>query len=319
MAGTPRTPTGPPAGWYEDPNGQPVLRWWDGQRWSEHTQPAPGPGDGLCQRCGSPETTHIGGRCPGDAAPAASPHSQIEGELEALKREVQAAKTTEPPGDYGSTGGRRPLSMIPPPPSRSHRFNPPPGWPPPPPNWVPPATPWDPGPSSPPAPENWQWWIPRDGTAEPAWAQASGGRNGPKTSRAPMSRQKKVIVAGAIAVIVVIIIIAQAAAHSGGGQAASSSGGMQARKLAACYGTDGYGNAETMVSADTLQQCGQFVSQLAEAVHPGLLPGGTTALDGTQCTMIAAHSSQEPFSVVVGQNAPGNLCSLLAQDGYLQS
>jgi hypothetical protein len=132
-----------------------------------------------------------------------------------------------------------------------------------------------------------------------------------------MSRQKKVIVAGAIAVIVVIIIIAQA--HSGGGQAASSSGGMQARKLAACYGTDGYGNAETMVSADTLQQCGQFVSQLAEAVHPGLLPGGTTALDGTQCTMIAAHSSQEPFSVVVGQNAPGNLCSLLAQDGYLQS
>jgi hypothetical protein len=49
--------------------------------------------------------------------------------------------------------------MIPPPPSRSHRFSPPPGWPPPPPGWVPPTVPWDAGPSLPPAPENWQWWI----------------------------------------------------------------------------------------------------------------------------------------------------------------
>jgi hypothetical protein len=73
-----------------------------------------------------------------------------------------------------------------------------------------------------------------------------------------------------------------------------------------------------MVSADTQQECGQFVARLAEAVHPGLLPGGVTALDGTQCTMIAVPSSQEPASVVVGQNAPGNLCSLLAEDGYQQ-
>lgn len=29
-------PAGPPAGWYADPNGQPVHRWWDGQRWTEH-------------------------------------------------------------------------------------------------------------------------------------------------------------------------------------------------------------------------------------------------------------------------------------------
>ena len=49
--------------------------------------------------------------------------------------------------------------MIPPPPSRSHRFNPPPGWPPPPPGWVAPTTPWDAGPSFPPAPDNWNWWI----------------------------------------------------------------------------------------------------------------------------------------------------------------
>jgi hypothetical protein len=48
--------------------------------------------------------------------------------------------------------------MIPPPPSGSYNFNPPPGWPPPPPDWVPPTIPWDADPSLPPAPENWQWW-----------------------------------------------------------------------------------------------------------------------------------------------------------------
>lgn len=34
----PPAPTGPPPGWYADPNGAPVQRWWDGTRWTEHTQ-----------------------------------------------------------------------------------------------------------------------------------------------------------------------------------------------------------------------------------------------------------------------------------------
>ena len=29
----------PPPGWYQDPTG-PGLRWWDGNRWTEHHQPA---------------------------------------------------------------------------------------------------------------------------------------------------------------------------------------------------------------------------------------------------------------------------------------
>lgn len=33
-----------PAGWYGDPSGQPLLRWWDGQQWTEHTREAPLPG-----------------------------------------------------------------------------------------------------------------------------------------------------------------------------------------------------------------------------------------------------------------------------------
>lgn len=35
-------PTGPPPGWYMDPNGLQALRWWDGTNWGTHTQPLPG-------------------------------------------------------------------------------------------------------------------------------------------------------------------------------------------------------------------------------------------------------------------------------------
>jgi Protein of unknown function (DUF2510) len=31
----------PPAGWYHDPGGMQVLRWWDGTQWGPHTQPLP--------------------------------------------------------------------------------------------------------------------------------------------------------------------------------------------------------------------------------------------------------------------------------------
>ncbi|MDR5698499.1 DUF2510 domain-containing protein [Agromyces aerolatus] len=37
------TPPIPPPGWYNDPAGAPVFRWWDGRAWSEHTQPWPPP------------------------------------------------------------------------------------------------------------------------------------------------------------------------------------------------------------------------------------------------------------------------------------
>jgi Protein of unknown function (DUF2510) len=34
-------PAGPSPGWHPDPGGPQALRWWDGTRWTQHTQPVP--------------------------------------------------------------------------------------------------------------------------------------------------------------------------------------------------------------------------------------------------------------------------------------
>lgn len=49
-------PGGVPAGWYADPNGQYVWRWWTGLQWSDHIAPVAAPPHGaLAGMPGSPE------------------------------------------------------------------------------------------------------------------------------------------------------------------------------------------------------------------------------------------------------------------------
>jgi hypothetical protein len=43
----PQDPRQPRPGWYPDPGGQQLLRWWDGRQWATHTQPLPDPQPGA--------------------------------------------------------------------------------------------------------------------------------------------------------------------------------------------------------------------------------------------------------------------------------
>ena len=43
----PQDPYQPQPGWYADPGGQQLLRWWDGRAWTPHTQPGPEPQPGA--------------------------------------------------------------------------------------------------------------------------------------------------------------------------------------------------------------------------------------------------------------------------------
>jgi hypothetical protein len=49
----PQLPTAPPAQRYADPTKPETLRYWDGERWTEHTAPGPGPRPAKAQELGT--------------------------------------------------------------------------------------------------------------------------------------------------------------------------------------------------------------------------------------------------------------------------
>ena len=71
--GVPQPPSGPPPGWYNDPGGEPALRWWDGNQWTQHTRPAWEPQHGTApQPAGAAaESTE-----PAPGRHAAAPHAR---------------------------------------------------------------------------------------------------------------------------------------------------------------------------------------------------------------------------------------------------
>ena len=87
---------------------------------------------------------------------------------------------------------------IPPAPSKSIRFNPPPNWPAPPPGWTP-SQGWAPHPSWPPPPAGWQLWIADPGAAS-AISGAGMGAGARRSRRVP----RWVILAAAVVVGLVI-------------------------------------------------------------------------------------------------------------------
>lgn len=66
----------PAPGWYPDPSGSPLLRWWDGERWAEDTHPLPV--DGSAEQPAAPAPPAGGGALATEApatavAPPAAP------------------------------------------------------------------------------------------------------------------------------------------------------------------------------------------------------------------------------------------------------
>lgn len=43
MTRDPANGNAPPAGWFEDPSGRPLLRWWDGTAWTDYLADPDGP------------------------------------------------------------------------------------------------------------------------------------------------------------------------------------------------------------------------------------------------------------------------------------
>jgi Protein of unknown function (DUF2510) len=64
-------PAGPPAGWYPDPNGLQVQRWWDGRQWGPQAQPMPAgpPGAPQGTQAGPRPAAHAAGGAPQTGAP----------------------------------------------------------------------------------------------------------------------------------------------------------------------------------------------------------------------------------------------------------
>jgi len=134
----------------------------------------------------------------------------------------------------------------------------------------------------------------------------------------PESKRGRIILS-AVAAIAGVSLLILITSHTGGNNSASNpASGGNTTPTFWCYGTDSYGNVGVQAgSSNSLANCEQFISQLAEVPHSGTVPGGVSA-QGIACTVIATSPATNPWSVVATDNTPSNLCDLLMQDGYAE-
>src|SRR4051794_3379509 len=83
------------AGWHKDPSGRHELRFWDGDRWTEHVVDEGFPGLDHPTRSG---------RAPGGVAPPTAPALPVTARAAALAEEGARAAPT--PADEVATGGQ---------------------------------------------------------------------------------------------------------------------------------------------------------------------------------------------------------------------
>jgi hypothetical protein len=83
-------PSGPPPGWYLDPGGMQLLRWWDGVQWTSHRQPLPAePAEGAGRHRVHTAPNPVSSDAPASSSPAA-----------ALPGVTTAARASASPGPW---------------------------------------------------------------------------------------------------------------------------------------------------------------------------------------------------------------------------
>ncbi len=100
-------PAGPPSGWYLDPGGLQVLRWWDGRQWGSQTQPLPGPMQ-------QPQPPH-----PDATVPGADGYGALPGQQGGSGRHRQQGASRDEAYAPGWSPGPAPASSPARPPSQS--------------------------------------------------------------------------------------------------------------------------------------------------------------------------------------------------------